>query len=222
MDNKIIFIPTIQHTGTWFLIEFLKRHSHVGGFSEAKDMQLFDNITLMHTHFGEGEGKHPNDVLKFFHPEVVKLIADKFRTVIPVRDPLFALLTRQARHPDLRHDYIVNGFIALAGFYQSVFVLPVDLYKAKAIEDRKTILENLLVYLQIPVEEYINKWSYDWPVYNYAGDPENELMELYHTGQREKIQNIIPEEYGHLKSNEPILRPFLEGIGYKNLLWWDA
>jgi hypothetical protein len=37
----------------------------------------------------------------------------------------------------------------------------------------------------------------------------------------EAIKKKIPIPWRRLKENEPVLRPFYEKYGFRNLLWWD-
>jgi hypothetical protein len=228
MDMKAIFIPTIQHTGTWFCIEFLKAHNEVQHFVELKDLRVNGSeMTLIHTHFGDGNTHHPADVSKHIPFYVVNDLINEYPSITTVRDPLAALITRQIRCPDLWHTYIIDSFVSLAKEIKkmpnkNLFLLPVDLYKTKSFEMRYQILNELLSHVGLSEDPYAKFWAAGWPIYNTVGDSSIiGLKEYYNLGEVDKIEAAFPEEYAHLKRKEPILRPFLEKLGYRDLIWWN-
>lgn len=220
---KAIFLPTIQHTGTWFCIELLRQHSTISSCTELKDLRFGNDITIIHTHFGDGETWHPKDAGKFIPSYVLRELIDVYPSIIPVRDPLAALLTRQVRCPDLQHSYIIEGFVTLAELKEKhdLFLLPVDFNGDKSFEERFGVLRKLFAFLKLSEEPYIKFWAASWPVKNSVRNINVELYDSYRNGDIEKIIEVIPEEYAYLKGKETILKPFLEELGYKNLLWWD-
>lgn len=220
---KAIFLPTIQHTGTWFCINLLLQHSQVTSFSELRDLKFGDGYTLIQTHFGDGETWHPNDASKFIPFYVLKELIDIYPSVIPVRDPLAALLTRQTRCSDLQHSYIIEGFVALAELRENYnpFILPVDLIGKKSFEERLSVLREFLAAVGLPEEPYIKFWAASWPKINSVRGLGVELYDNYRNGDVKKIIKVIPEEWAYLKGKESIIKPFLQELGYKNLLWWD-
>lgn len=221
---KAIFLPTIQHTGTWFTINLLLYHSKVNSFSELRNLKFGEDITIIHTHFGDGETRHPLDECKHQPFYVVKELIKDYPCVIPLRDPLAALVTRQVRHSDLQHSYIIEGFVALAEFYKEnpkIYFLPVDVIGKKSFEEKLLALRQVLKFLELPEESYIKFIAAGWPLVNSTAGMENELHEHYKTSNIEKIKEIIPEEWAYLKGKESILKPFLKTLGYKNLLWWE-
>lgn len=220
---KAVFLPTIQHTGTWFCINLLLQHSQVTSFSELRDLKFGDGYTLIHTHFGDGETWHPNDASKFKPFYVVKELIGACPSVIPLRDPLASLITRHIRCPELQHSYIIEGFVALAQIYKenNFYVLPIDLYSDKSFEERLLVLREFLVAAGLPEESYIKFWAASWPIVNSVRGLDIELYDNFAKGKIEPIIKVIPEEWAYLKNKESILRPFLEELGYKNLLWWD-
>ena len=235
---RVVFLPTIQHTGTWFLIELLRNHTGIDYFIEAKDMFKEKLVyaqkgMLMQCHFGEGAQRHPGDGKegKFFENPQVEQLLIKLNAIIPLRDPLLSLITRHKRHPELQHFYIINGFAVLTEWYErygkeKLFCVPVDLYSTKSIGERFHLLESLFTFTFLSSSniDYIRNvaWATRWPIFNSTGTemPMDKLGQLYRNGDVKKIASFFPEEYEYLKSKEGILKPFLQELGYQNLPWW--
>ena len=47
------------------------------------------------------------------------------------------------------------------------------------------------------------------------------LTLAYRNGDWDYINSSIPDEIAELKSQEPVLRPWLESYGYLGLMWWS-
>ncbi len=267
---KIVFLPTIQHTGTRFLhftiayavkphycklqlgfdnpnminpycyaldnFEGEAKRTRIGSFEKLivcikqrlaiaeKSSRKTPFVGEVITHFGSGVGS-------FIPFEIQERMMDIFPTAITVRDPLAALITREGRTSADEHKYIVNGFAELAASQKDFFCLPVDLYGEKAIVERLRILRELLEYLGVPADKsYIMQAATDWT--NYGATQKDlslsirirkyadQLKKAYRYGEVEKIIEAMPRTYEYLKSKELIIRPFLEKLGYRDLLWW--
>jgi len=247
--NRTVFIPTIQHTGTWFCIELLANHSTniSGRFIHNEILNkllneytasriIIDNrkkwesslfgpqLNLIHAHFGNGDTKHNGDKGKFLPEDLIKDLTRMFPSLSSTRDPLLALLSRHARFPKLEHFYIINGFITLIELYRNhrVFVLPVDLYAERPKVERYHELMRLMEYIGLEVEPYLAFWAINWPVHNPTSNADSIKYKSYYKSKKlKKIIALIPDEYEYLKSKESILKPFLQELGYENLLWWE-
>jgi hypothetical protein len=55
----------------------------------------------------------------------------------------------------------------------------------------------------------------------YASYGDYPLKTAYHNNDLKFIRENLRENYDALKCQETLLRPLLEKIGYKDLLWWD-
>ena len=95
-----------------------------------------------------------------------------FPTVIPVRDPFAAILTREARHPNLRHFFIVDNFIELAQIYHkhpNVIFLPIDLPWTE--EQREEHLKKVALHCGLDIDSnliHIKEYAKN---FLYAGLP---------------------------------------------------
>jgi len=130
----------------------------------------------------------------------IKLLASMYKTVIPLRDPLASLLTRENRAPNLRHFCIVDAYVELArqlDGHPNVFFLPVDVHTE--YENRKTLLINAVNHCGIDAnqhEDVIEKTAQEWQKENIT--PNNRYHEHYDAGNIDKIQEKI-EFQPHLK-----------------------
>ncbi len=201
-------------TGTGFVLQFFSHCAGVdkkvdalnimkGGFPETEAMHL------IHAHF-DGHAATSWDAIRAFAS-----LADHF--VIPIRDPLLALLLAHRRNTiDESFWPAWRRLKEVAGAHRAD-LLPVDLLAKANTGERQSALDNFSGgYTTRDVRE---KWA-TWPVVNSHGD--YDLKVLYNEGDVDAIQNAIPpEDWAALRRLEPELRPFLERLGYEKLMWWN-
>jgi len=235
-NDKIIFLPTVYHTGTWFGLNFLYQHSRVvcvqtGNMTDLTDIELLcGGKIILHSHmmgwrgndlygYGLASGRDRNAV----RWEEVLTFMRAYPTISTIRDPLASLITRQKRHPGFSHKFIVDGFVELAKLSAfGLFLVPVDLYAKKSPGERRGLLRKVLEIVGLPEEEYASSWAEKWPLHNsIPGLGGWDLHEYYAAGDVEPIIEAIPDDYAYLKSKIRILKPFLQKLGYEDLLWWN-
>lgn len=232
--KKIIFIPTIQSTGTWFCLDLFKEHSQVSWIGPRASWNLEqlekagnNDIWVIHIHFGIVSVA---DRFVFVNKDAIvqQWCKNADATIVPIRDPLLSLLTAYTRYVpsknfmDLTH--IVNGFCELIKLIQKydIFILPIDIYSYKNTESKLAILKRLFDFVELPHESFLIKWAKDWPIKNTVGQSvKNHVANLYKTKNISEISKMIPKEYAYLKSKEDVLKPFLQKHGYKDLIWWN-
>ena len=219
MDMKdIIFVPTIQHTGTWFLLKFLNKFvPHIRQVEQMNSSFLkIEWPTILHTHFpfnfwGAPVGERD----KTLSIEAITLLSNIFKTVIPIRDPLAAILTRECRHPNLDHFYIVDNFIALAQMEESTNIkfFPIDIGNS---ESRMQLLLDTAKHCSLTPEKVdLDKIAGDWIPENIT--PNNKFTQLYRRTDMKEINYLLgstTKVVDHLKNNASIILPFMEKIGY--------
>ncbi len=231
--KDIIFVPSVQHTGTWFALTFLK--SFITNCKENvevfKSNKAIAEPTIIHTHFPilqnlnvsfdinySFEQMVPKD-WKCMSVESICMMSKIFKTVIPIRDPLAAILSRESRHPELRHFYIIDGFVEIATRFANnpnVKFLPIDLTDNP--DKRKKILTNIMEHCSIPLEPYrktIEDWAAKWPVQNPT--PGNRFKKHYDYKDKGAIRYLLgPKlaELEYLQHKASIILPFLSNIGY--------
>ena len=238
MNTRIVYVFTIRHTGTWFVIKFLTDHPEVSGFLQVHKLGNMDSLRGAEVHHGPG-GPEMGVVVGKFVPGEVNVIHDHLfknerlghqialavscPTVIPLRDPLACLITAStgATVPseDLVWDWklLVDIMKTLSGSSPIMF-LPLDLLTDEA--SRCAHLEKVLSHVGVKCYGHARKWGSDWPTnINTTGD--SVLKQKYRLGDSDYVKQQIPKCWSLLRSHESDLRPFLEERGYKNLMWWS-
>jgi len=250
--KDIAFVPSVQHTGTWFTIDFLKnfffqhkeltfalekpiKHGDADCVYEHKYEHPLDQRTIMSIHlpiarylnFDVGvpqtrfEQKWFTNLatLRSISVSSILMMCNFFKTVIPIRDPIAAILTRETRHPQFRHFYIVDGYVALAtefAKHPNVMFLPIDM--TDDITIRHTKLIKVLQHLEIdpaPHGALLTKWATEWPVSNAT--PGNRLKKLYDEGDIDQLKHLLGPKWAEIeyfRNMSAILVPFLAKIGY--------
>jgi hypothetical protein len=214
MDTKnIIFVPTIQHTGTWFVLKYLKQFVPI--CKEAaeilKDKKIINQQMIIHAHLPIPDSIEGEKSLSF---NAIEIMSNIFKTVIPIRDPFAAILTREARHPELRHFYIVDGFKYLSASMQdnpNIKFFPVDL-------PMRSLLIDTMVHCGIdphPHHDIICQTAKSWKPENPT--PNNRFKRLYKRKNIKQIRFLLGPKWSeieYLKIHASVILPFLASIGY--------
>ena len=222
--NKILFLPSVQHTGTWFVLSMLERF----GYNVVDSKRLLEggvhinNPSTIQTHFPiESACGVPFDleINKWMGVNSIQAISKIFKTIIPIRDPLACLLTREARHPELRHFYIVDGFVNMAekmAGSSNVMFFPIDLNPHP--DARRDLIYKMTEHLGIDttnLKSDINLIANTWVAQNHT--PGNRFKKAYEEGNKEEIEFLLgPKmaEVTYLKNKAPIILPFMHSLGY--------
>ena len=93
------------------------------------------------------------------------------------------------------------------------FYTPLDL------GDRFERLTALTTELGFDDEELCRKWAEEWPVIESAGD--SELKHWYAERDLGLLEKAMPSGLRFLRENEGLFRPWLEKMGYRDLIWWS-
>ena len=224
-----------QHTGTWFVIEFLRQHPQIATvilypsqlptrctieewLVDHHKVCLEDQKVLLHAHTRKDFPSFLDD----FH--VLEGKAPQ-NPIVPLRDPLRSIITRQIRHPDKIHKHIVDGFLEVTKM-KDAFFLPVDLPKStdertEALRGmcRHVGIRNDCNYIDIIAEQWTptNTTNTDWTKVEYE-----HLKTNFNQKRFKKLVNTFSETYEYLKEHQSTLQPFLEKLGYKSLIWYEA
>lgn len=252
--SDIVFVPSVQHTGTWFTINFLKnfipRSKEVAFLLENDNMkpedadylykpeyiQPLDRPTVIHTHLPIIRNpEHDMDIFGtwFNHTWIMNLATKRslpvqtllllcnfFKTVIPVRDPMAAILSREARHPQFRHFCIVDGFMALATEFSkhpNVKFLPIDM--AETVEGRAEVLWNVLSHCNIDPGghvDLIRDIATAWSPENVT--PGNRFKQMYEDGDLYGLRHVLGPKWAeveYLRNMSSIILPFMASLGYQ-------
>ena len=232
----MIFVYTGQHTGTWFAIRLLEHflgevhlikaikhyeaflHGHPRKWAQRMDAGHFnipEQVKLSQTHF---------HVCKT-EPEIQRLIDDN-KTIIPVRDPMLSLITREKRHPELNPHYPwvtqFDRFVDLAE-HPNCFFFPIDLYKSA--DEKKVLVRNLLDYVGVTDinDVWLNNFVKKWTPVNLTAANNNiqkNLVAPYQNGELDKLHARFKKSYEFLIKNDNI-KKFLKTMGY-DLPWFKS
>jgi hypothetical protein len=242
----MIFVPTLPQSGTWFVLKLLEKC----GFKLEFTGDIVDNKKIIEdkekvalsTHifpfyyqaspFKEvfpHYGGHPTTdyVVRKLHMGMagIELLTRLHKTIIPMRDPLACLLTREARAPQLRHFYIVDGFLEVIKRYEShpnVFFFPVD--RDSDFEDRRNLVTEMVYHCMNKAsgKSYIiETTAKEWKKENTA---ENRYREPYENKNIGKIKDMLKEKWAeveYLKIHGGTIKPFLQRLGYDtgSMIW---
>jgi hypothetical protein len=215
-----VLLPTIQHTGTWFLLDILQKAKMT---TVPYNPEWTQKNTVLHAHFplSVGNGILPQEENKFISLDGIKWAINNFENnaiVVPIRDPLAAVITRQNRHPEMPHKYIIDGFLSFAQDFNDFNVLwfPVDLYTSK--NDKLALLEKLENHIDRTIL-YKHTLATEWQQKNTSGM--YTLKEAYLENNVKEIKQNIPCEWEQLINIRSLLKPFFQALGYKNLTWFE-
>lgn len=243
---KAASVFTVQHTGTWFILDFLKEYlgkgfnliqlSHfISGIKSKTGDNIFrkDKLNILHHHLYAPYNTHGDFIeggayttpSPYYGPE--QFLFDQTRRSVPflitVRDPLLSLISRQNRHPTFSHGYMVLAFehISELNVDKEVF-FPIDL--DYTYDQKVEYLKRILVMLEIP---YLNKMknvldnhAKKWSSTNKSKD-QLELKVAYAANDFDHIKKYLGPEFTTLLSKRDIIIPFLKKVGYKDLGWWE-
>lgn len=220
-EKQVTCVLSPNHTGTWFVLDFLAEHPQTNDLVEYRKVLATRSIvqrSILHAHIG---GRyfplHPNEVDKYAAMAAYTALVRTGRVIIPLRDPMQALITRQCRHPFLDHRCIVEAFLNIANDHPGVTFVPVDCEPSR----RADVLRALLVGAQLDAREpLVMKWVADWKPRNSVGVDTPE-KKMYRAGNLNELRKAIEPEIDYLLESRPTLIPFLKSQGYKEMSWWS-
>lgn len=243
--TNFIYLPTLQHTGTWFLINFLLSHLSITGFCEthvifnALQGKPFKTsypsikrgiasygITLLQSHIIMSNDERNNNL---HHLQKALLVSNPF--VFLLRDPLRSLITHKAWGHKPDYIYAIQIYKT---FYEAVSILlleghqieffPIDILTKKEEEREAKLRQVLSIYNLSPSSILTKTWARNWPVHNSSKHRSidiDKVAQAYEEGDLAPIKKLLPLEFLALREAERNLRPILEQAGYSNLLWWS-
>jgi len=239
----VIFCLSNVHTGTWSTIAWLVLHKEVNGLMLSTD--VYDVVNWKRTvpqmqESGTYHQKfHPSMVYHehirpdhWFEKEMSRtqiVLAATNPTVIPIRDPLLSLISYQNRaviHAKVGTQgflpvfHVIDRWVLLAEKfdtlrrYDHIQFLCWDILGSPASDELFNVSRALGMKDQTPClvgEDMMNNSMGDYP-----------LKKAYQDGDAKTLKCCLDEDgFRRLVNKEKILRPFLECLGYTNLLWWS-
>lgn len=212
-------VASIQHTGTWFVVDFLKVF-HDRLFFLMDLCELTDRVPttrdLAQVH--QGGKTRDSDKMRDRFLRLLTMVGHPI--VIPLRDPMLSLLSEKRRFPDSNPVYLAEQWVALSRCWQVVgnqaMFFPIDLPLTKNRHVCKKKLESLLDFCGVSPEmqdlysTHINKFA-RWDRHN-ATVIEDEY-------DPRKACSLVPEAVGCLLGNRGSISPMLRAAGYPVLPW---
>lgn len=230
---KVVVLASVPHTGTFFVENFLRNHKSVGHSLGVGP--VLKSRCLVRRRLGEKaweEGLEPGSVnvmqahLTPYNLKYIQAFALFNPLVIPMRDPLLAMVSTVARNPDNDPMKQVDAFVDLAEaivshqhIYQPYFV-PVDLLQEEKSGHRYNALASLQTHCGLAVDKdhtalVATRWE---PVNSAALYP---LKKDYLNRDKKSLWKALGREISAMQAREGVLRPMLEKIGYKDLIWYS-
>lgn len=219
-------LATVQHTGTWFVKDIIEQLTHckISLLEEVSASVIVQppKDDWLHFHVGPNDlSTWPNDTsehLKFLGHPYAKAMATTFKTVIPLRDPMLSLITRQKRHPELVHTSIIDGFEFLSQLDDTnTFWFPID--QQLTLEERFCLIDSMCKFLDIESDSsVIAKIALEWEPKNSTPKDDEQLGSAYQKRDWEYLISRIPQSTKQLLTT-PSIRDFLVERGY-NLPWF--
>lgn len=207
---------SLPHTGTTFTASFLEGTPGVDGRINLEAM---------------GDGSPPDGLyvlLMHFRPETWLYAAPwcrRFRPVMPMRDPLLTAISHEIRASDMD-----VGNWARAATVMDAHVaeyLPLDLLttEKERVGALRKVLRSRGLERGGPIKHCM-RWARDWDEISGKKGESNTsgahpLKALYEAGDFEALQKVMPDKIAALQEHERSLRPWLERMGYRDLMWWS-
>lgn len=225
----MIFVLSELHTGTVSVLAWLAAHEDCDGILLSTEVYMSgrEPATVYHEHL------RPDDRLPQKMSRTQIVLAWAHPTIIPLRDPLAAVLSyhhRAIQTGQIGTEMfrpladVVDRWCLLAeteerfGEFPNIRYLAWDLASANPTKNPATFKARLWDIAQGCGLTDPAPSKAGLPRENSSGD--YPLREIYEAGDFEELRTI--RAVGYLKDCEPILRPFLERRGYRDLLWWTA
>jgi len=140
---------------------------------------------------------------------------------MPMRDPLRVMISECVRGSRFATEMWCHGAGHLSGI--DPIVVPLDLIAPENRRERMAAAAGAIGINGSATSGYCQAWATIWDQVAASANASkaHQLKSAYAAGEVETIRSLIPEQFEELQRAEPVLRPWLESIGYRNLLWWS-
>lgn len=232
--RKYILLSTLQSTGTWWVIDALRKHPEIGGLSHRENLMALQNdwvlrddwtdnphgealapegkVTLLYEHYFPSD--KPFD--RWYPQSPSEFLMTVLPTLSPLRDPLLCMIRAWHREPPLYpYDWLIDAWIHAARRGDTLgvkFWCMEPFHKGgflQAVQD---------VGLPTP-PRWVEGLEPQIRINSTPGDCD--LREAYQNRDIIVLRKRLATPWRRLQEAEPILRPFLEKRGFKNLMWWS-
>ena len=223
---KIVLLASVPHTGTNWLLEVLRKHGDFGHVVQTTALVKTVSYQARVDYTPTPRGLQPdtrNLIWGHFRESEKQLMfglaAAGCPVVVPMRDPLLVLCSTRNHWPGGEGDeWFFEAWRLWAAMddWRPRYV-PVD---GELSEPLRQLFEDLSQFpSEAMIEEKVEAAFATSPV-NAQG--EYTLRTLYDADDRQGLWDTIgPTLFDRLRALEPLLRPILERIGYRGLMWWS-
>ncbi len=231
---KYIMLSTMHSTGTWWVIDALRKHPEIGGISHVQNLMNLQNDWVLrdgwtgnpHNEALAPEGKttllycHYAGMSATFNRWTPQGNYEFLMTVVPtlssLRDPLLCMIRAWHREPPLYpYDWLMDAWMHIA---KRGDTLAVKYWRMEPFDEVAFIETIAAVGLSCPID-WITGLDSETRINDTPG--ECDLRDDYRNGDIAALKRKLPVPWRRLKEGEPILRPFLESHGFTDLLWWS-
>lgn len=237
--HKYILLSTLQSTGTWWVIDALRKHPEIGGLAHTNNLMAIQNgwclrdgwtgnphnealapdgkFTLLYEHYGAVQ----SPFYRWYPQSAQESMMLVVPTLSPLRDPLVCMIRAWHREPPLYpYDWLLDAWINLANKGET---LGVKFWRMEPFDQQGFVNAIVRIGLSAGYPQY----HYDWlsslkpteRINNTPGDCD--LRIDYANRDAVALEKKLPAPWRRLKELQPVLRPFLEKYGFKDLLWWN-
>lgn len=245
--SEFLYLQTLQHTGTWFIIYFVCDHEEVGGFVlEDTTFKALNGFSERREESGRGEtvweraardrktllvghvACHSQQSPPYLCPRQQSLaLVNPRPIVVPLRDPLLAMITHERRIENFKETRLYHKittwrlyfkFLSSAERYKRVTYFPID--RLTNYDIRRAALSQLQAAYGLRPHSVARRWAENWKVYNSHVPQDDPNKQAYANGDVTYLERSIPHSLKALREAEDVLRPILERF-YSDLLWWS-
>lgn len=236
-----IFLATVQHTGTWFLMGLfetnpLLRHTQLIDVIFDTNQLGLHRPTVIHAHLSENDevleklvqaGREDCIPARNFYRDwnipLCEMLVRKCPTVIPMIDPLKSIIERHRRHPNFApHTYLVENWLKIlrgwvgAAHISDPFFQPIEL--EQTYPDRMDQVLQLVRHCGLEPWPAIGAYVREWGGKNTT-TVGADVAAKYDNGDVAYMEKTFPAEIDLLRESDD-LKGLFEQHGYKELMWW--
>jgi len=226
----MIALLTIPNTGTWFITELLKLHPDIrhiieynAGFFGIGRMEITRSLFSYDPEMDYSKALYRRHIFGNSTHGEIDLICMGHKTIIPMRDPLASLISRKHRNPlEPMYEHI-DAFVyaATSPHINNSFIMPIDTDNFKSSDrNRFFVALDMFKFVGLDIPTGLNQWARDNAPKNAMGAYEQK--KAYDNGDLSTATTQCRGELEYLKSKENILRPWLNRLGYGQLMWYGV
>lgn len=229
MPPDVINLLTPKHTGTNSVADLLCQSPQVADRWASLNWALWQGHHHLHGSesrsqvFHHHVGEHPKDFNdRERHPWYQSLVHGAIlpwmieRThgplITTMRDPLGSIVTSRRRRPEQPTGWIVDSFLIIRDLDLRYGITPFCIDNHDDLDIEKVFS---WAWVKPPKEPVLRRIEMTNP------QTGSQLGHAYKMGHMDVLMEKIGKDINYLMSMTDELRPWMESLGYKDLLWWN-